>query len=238
MRIRTRCIWLTLALNALSVECVVSQTRPKQDVELLHQQLIEAKQWEEKARIAATILKSNPNDGMAQAAIEEPALEAVRSQSPSPEIYEGGKLVTDRFPADFVRWCEEKGTDPKAEFWLLFKQYPLRLYMLPRLPKPKAWPILVEGLKSTNPFVAAASASVMAWKYSGREALREIRDALSAHNGQSRSFEDGALYAMTMIPEAATDQETQALLKRLGLVERFEKHFTARQASKRIPPRQ
>ncbi len=233
-----RFTWLALAVATLFIKLAFPQTSQTPNLELLHRQMLEAGEWRDRARIAAIVLRAYPNDSLAQHAIEEPALEAVRHQSPSPEMYEDGNLQGERFPDDFNRWCSERGIDTKAEFLLLLKDFPLRLYALQLLPKSKSWPILVEGLRSPISFVSAAAATVMAQTSPGRQSLREIGDALSANRQQSKYFEDGAIHALAMISEAASDQETQSLLKKLGLTEKFEKQYTAWQSSIRKPQQQ
>ncbi len=137
-----------------------------------------------KQMLAAMLVTLGVQDELYFKYLADFARRAVVSDMPSPlNVDDAGNSVPGEYSADFLSWCEATGVDPHQAAVEALRTGPGDILMLGKTGDERAFELLLEGLGSPNPLVAANAAVGLGW-IGDRRAIAPILASVDRQPGE------------------------------------------------------
>lgn len=171
----------------------------------------------EKWVIASTLLSLGVRDGPYFDFLARAALEAIRSETPSPlDLDDSDWGVSGRFAPGFLVWCRERGLDPGRTAYSATYEVPQPVQLLAWARDPRAGDILLEALDSPNLVIVGNGIAGLAF-LGRKDAIEPINRAVGRFSRAMRPLEAAALLlfddprAQELARQWIPDEQTRAV---------------------------
>ncbi len=171
-----------------------------------------------KQRFASVLLSIGVKDNVYFNYLVSAAKAALSSDMPWPTLYDkDGQIVPKTINPAFLKWCKERGLDPRDTFEASYYEIPVPWYYLAGSGDPRAYDLLITGLHSANPMIVAWSATGLA-KLQNPAAIEEIIEAYHRAPAETRAeIAETLLYFPDPRAQAAAEEfisDKQLLVRR------------------------
>jgi hypothetical protein len=150
-------------LNYADVHALLYVPPSKEIIDSLRQAFDHYTAKGERQEIAAALIQIGDSDATYYEYLARFARVAIEDNTPFLLAYDSaGRIVKGAMNPTLEQWCKDHKTDLSAIAELQMSEYPLDVELLDRTRDPRAGPLLIEGLKSENPWVALKAAQGLA----------------------------------------------------------------------------
>jgi HEAT repeat protein len=160
-----------------------------------------------KQRLASILLSVGVKDPLYLDYLTSAAKQALENDMPWPTLYDKeGQIVPKVINPAFLKWCKERGLDPRDTFEAAYYEIPIPWYYLAGSGDPRGYTLLITGLHSANPMIVAWSATGLA-KLQDPAAIEEIIAAYHRAPAETRvEIAESLLYFPDSRAQAAAEE--------------------------------
>lgn len=135
----------------------------KRAIPLLKEALAKVGEKKPRQDIARALIELGDKEDIAWPIIEEYGRAAIESDMPTPLVFDDkGQIIRGEKNPKFLEWCQAKGINPNLAFDQYVYQFQTDVELLGLSDDKRAVPLLLKGLDSANPWIAARAAMGLA----------------------------------------------------------------------------